>query len=66
MAEKTGVSGWVRNLSGGEVEAVFEGSEAAVATAVEWTRSGPERAVVTSIETFAEKPEGLEGFSVRH
>lgn len=65
MAEKIGVSGWVRNLGSGDVEAVFEGTEAAVAAAVEWARTGPEHAVVTSIEAFAEQPEGLEGFAIR-
>jgi acylphosphatase len=64
-AEELGVSGWVRNLSDGRVEAVFEGPELAVIRAVEWTRSGPPRAVVTSLEQTAEKPEGIVGFEVR-
>ena len=65
MAEQLGVAGWVRNLPSGDVEAVFEGSSEAVASAVAWCRSGPERAVVTSLQEVDEKPEGLGGFSIR-
>jgi len=64
-AEELGVSGWVRNLPGGDVEAVFEGPAEKVASAVEWARRGPERALVTSLQQFAEPPEGLAGFVIR-
>lgn len=64
-ANRIGVSGWVRNLPDGRVEAVFEGEAAAVASAVAWTRVGPDRAVVTSVDEYAEEPEGLAGFRVR-
>jgi len=64
MAEEVGVSGWVRNLPGGDVEAVFEGTPAAVARAVEWARHGPDRALVTSFSEFAEEPEGITGFEI--
>lgn len=65
-ADALGVAGWVRNLPDGGVEAIFEGDPDSVARAVAWSERGPERATVTSIEVFAEKPEGLSGFSVRH
>jgi acylphosphatase len=64
-AEELGLSGWVRNLPGGGVEAVFEGSAEAVAQAVAWTRHGPPAAVVTSLTETAEEPEGLSGFALR-
>lgn len=59
------LAGWVRNLSDGRVEAVFEGPAEKVATAVEWCRGGPERALVTDLEVADETPEGLTGFDVR-
>ena len=65
-AEEIGVAGWVRNRAGGGVEAVFEGDERAVAQAVVWARSGPPNALVTSLREFAEEPEGLVGFEIRH
>ena len=65
-ADALGLAGWVRNLSDGRVEAVFEGSPEAVARAVEWARTGPERAIVTDLEASGEAPEGLRGFMIRY
>ena len=64
-AERHGVSGWVRNLPDGTVEAVFEGPDAEVGHLVEWSRHGPRSAVVESVRVAAEPPEGISGFQVR-
>ena len=61
-AERLGVSGWVRNLPDGRVEAVFEGPRSAVEQAVDWCHTGPPRASVDHIESREEPPEGLNGF----
>lgn len=61
----TGVSGWVRNLDDGRVEAVFEGPAAAVAGALAYVAHGPEHAAVDHVETSHETPEGLTTFSER-
>jgi acylphosphatase len=65
MAERHGVSGWVRNLPDGDVEAVFEGAAGEVDRLVEWSRHGPPAAVVEDVRVQAEPPERIIGFQVR-
>lgn len=60
-----GIDGWVRNLPDGRVEAVFEGSPAAVTAALDYIGRGPEAAAVDGVVTFPESPTGEQGFSVR-
>ena len=59
------VAGWVANRRDGDVEAVFEGAEPAVAEMVAWCRMGPPRAEVNGVDVRQEPPEGLAGFVVR-
>jgi len=49
-AERLNVSGWVRNTPDGEVEAVIQGSAAAVEALLEWAHVGPPMARVDRIE----------------
>jgi acylphosphatase len=65
MAREEGLGGWVRNLSDGRMEAVFEGDSAKVDRMIEWCRRGPEMAVVDEVELSEEEPEGLQSFEVR-
>jgi acylphosphatase len=65
MAEQHGVSGWVRNLADGSVEAVFEGPADSVSRLVEWSHRGPRSAVVEDVHVHPEQPEGISGFEVR-
>lgn len=65
VAQRHGVSGWVRNLPDGTVEAVFEGPAEGVGRLVEWSRQGPRTAVVEDVRVQPEPPEGLSGFQVR-
>jgi acylphosphatase len=57
-AEELDLSGWVRNLPDGRVEAVFEGEKEDVDKMVEWCRKGPEYAKVTGVEIIMEEYKG--------
>ncbi len=63
-ADLKDVSGWVKNLSDGRVEAVFEGSEENVEKMVEWCRTGPDLASVEDIDVRKEQAKGEDGFSI--
>lgn len=59
-ALRRGVSGWVRNLADGTVEAVFAGDESEVDSMVEWCRRGPSAARVGRVEVSREAADGAE------
>jgi len=65
LAEQHGVTGWVRNLSDGRVEAVFEGSPEDVRRLVDWAHTGPRLAAVDDVAIQPEPPEGFAAFHVR-
>ena len=44
------LTGWVRNLSDGRVEAVFEGEKGDIEKVIEWCRSGPPAAAPSNLE----------------
>lgn len=65
-ATRLGLSGWVRNLPDGRVEALAEGPEAALQAFEGWCRRGPEHARVEHVEaTWSESTGEFQGFSVR-
>ena len=53
-AIELGVTGWVRNLPDGRVEAVLEGEDRAVDRMVAFCRKGPPGAHVTGVELTGE------------
>lgn len=65
-AREKGVDGWVKNLPDGRVEAVFEGSEDAVESIVEWCHEGSPAADVETVEVEYERSQGEEGFEIRY
>ena len=64
-ARRFGVTGFVRNVHDGTVEAVFEGDPDAVSAMVDWVHVGPDQAQVSRVEVVVEEPEGLTEFAVR-
>lgn len=64
-ARSLGLSGWVRNLADGAVEAVFEGEAPHVESMVTWCARGPAGAVVQDVDVAWEEPQGESGFAVR-
>ncbi len=65
LAQRLGVTGWVRNDPGGTVTAHLEGDRADEVVA--WIRDGgPQDASVTSVDTADVADEGHGQFRVRH
>jgi acylphosphatase len=65
IAVEHGVTGWVRNLPDGRVEAVFEGPDDDVRRLVDWAHHGPRLAVVDAVNVEPEPPQGLAAFQVK-
>jgi acylphosphatase len=59
-ARRANLRGWVRNLSDGRVEAVFEGPRADVRHLVSWCQQGPSPAYVEHVDLTWEDPTGSE------
>ncbi len=59
------LTGWVRNLGDGSVEAVFEGDRKFVNQMVAFCRRGPLKSLVTKVDVFWGEPTGEYGiFSI--
>ncbi|MCG6895023.1 MAG: acylphosphatase [Desulfobacteraceae bacterium] len=57
-AQRSGVSGWVRNRADGTVEAVIEGEGTAVDEMLKWCETGDPPASVTKVDVSWEDPTG--------
>ena len=62
-ARQFGIAGWVRNRSDGSVEAVAQGTAAAVGAFIECAQRGPRAAAVTGV-TVSTGEGGHAGFGV--
>ena len=65
-ARALSLTGWVRNLSDGTVEAVFCGADANVDAMIKACHSGPVLARVDSIKTTSVENEGWDDFHQRN
>lgn len=59
VAAREGVTGWVRNLPDGRVEAYVEGEAEAVTRVERALRQGPRSARVESVEVDTQEPSGM-------
>lgn len=58
VAKRNNVSGWVRFLSDGNVEAVLEGRERDVDAVLRWAYAGPQGVKVKEVEVIKEEYRG--------
>ena len=66
-ARELGVSGWVKNLADGSVEAVLEGEKDKVEDLISWANTGPRLANVKKVEVDRRQPKNdPDGFSIRY
>jgi acylphosphatase len=66
QASQLGVSGWVRNLADGDVEAVFSGASEAVEALIAACHQGPTHAKVNKVEIVGESEPVSGPFQIRH
>ena len=66
-ALRRNISGWVRNLPDGRVEAIFEGEKDRVDSLIEFCRKGPPGARVTGVDVVWEGYTGeFKTFRIRY
>ena len=68
QAQRLNLSGWVRNLSDGRVEALFEGPSEVIDQMLEWCKAGAPSSSVSDIEVFEEEASTANGgaFEIRY
>ncbi|MCT7950412.1 acylphosphatase [Ancylothrix sp. C2] len=64
QAKQLGITGWVKNLPDGRVEAIFEGNKQAITDMINWCHQGPPAAEVTEVTINHEKPQGCNQFEI--
>ena len=66
-ARAHGLSGWVRNLTGGDVEFMAQGESSDVEALIDWARTGPPHARVASLDVQEiATHDDLTGFEIRY
>lgn len=65
-AQTKKINGWVRNLSDGRVEALFEGTSENVAAMIQWCHKGPPGARVRKVDVEYEEVQDIQGFEIQY
>ncbi len=66
-ADKLGITGWVRNTTDGNVEAVFEGFDKRIEEMIDWCKTGPPLAKVENVKIEKQDPKNnYDKFSIKN
>lgn len=66
-AKQLGLTGWLKNLPDGRVEAVFEGEKEKINQIIEWAKEGPSSAQVNDVEVENEEyKDEFNNFEIRY
>ena len=66
-AERIGITGWVRNLPGGNVEAVIQGTQKQVEEMMALLHKGPQYSHVSNVDVIElESADEFQSFEVRY
>ena len=49
VAQRLGLTGWVKNLSGGNVEVLAQGEKEKIEKLIQWCKKGPPGAMVSDV-----------------
>lgn len=64
-AEELDLTGWIKNKSNGDVEAVVSGKTGSVEDFISWCKDGYERAIVTEVNVAKIEESVFQNFSIR-
>ena len=63
-ADKLGITGWIKYISEGRVEAMATGMEEQLQQFIQWCRRGPEKAIVQDVIVTPLSPQQFNDFNV--
>lgn len=63
-ADKIGVTGWVKNMADGSVEAMVSGNASELDAFISWCARGPANAVVVSVTAEEKEETTFNGFQI--
>lgn len=66
VADKIGLTGWVKNTVEGNVEIMASGSDDQLQKFMEWCRVGPRKAIVTEVVATKKEEKNFKSFEVIH
>jgi acylphosphatase len=64
IADKLGVTGWIKNTQEGNVETMATGSETSVQRFIDWCWQGPKKANVTNVTVTKKEETTFDNFSI--